>query len=718
MQITLGSSPWLLAGALVVAAGLSYYTYRRTVPALAPKWRLLLGSLRFLSLSLVVFLLLKPVLQQVSETTQPPRLAVLIDNSKSLPVVTSDADSAAPESARSALESILPAVSSLPNDGTPQRFFFDRDLRSLPSASLDSLAFDGTRTNIAAALEQVPAEMSEENLKGVVLLSDGQYNVGASPLRVAERYPVPIHTVTVGDTSRQQDLRVRRLETNDVGYTDSEVPVRATLQAEQIDAQSVQVALRAGDSLVAETDVRLPGGTAEVPVDLSFRPQQAGLTPLTVEVSSVPGEATTRNNERTTSLRVRDRKRQVLVLGGAPSPSLTAVRRVLEQEADTRLTARIAREDGSYYGGSLPDTLSRYDAIVTVGFPSAPAPSEDVNRVGETLRDGTPGLFFLDRQADLGAWEDAFAPVLPARPSRSQLRTTSRSVRLAEDAATHSIFQFDAAPDLLEDLPPLQVPTTAWAPTSDAEVLATASSDGEDLPVLALRSRAGHRTALFLGTGTHRWATLPPSLSAADSLWPGIVSNMLRWTTTDPDEQQVQVRPVSPQFEGDAPVRFTGRVYDESRSPIDTAAVEVTVTDSTGTESTHVMEPGGNGRYDLDIGSLPEGTYDYRAVGRRAGSVVGRDQGTFSVGALQIEYQAPRADPVLMRQIARRSGGRTYDSSSLSSFADDLADSAAFDDEVVTRSTEADLWRQWPLLAFLLVLLATEWTLRKRLGLR
>ncbi|MFP4227638.1 MAG: hypothetical protein ACLFTE_02295 [Salinivenus sp.] len=718
MHITFGYSPWLLTAAVVVAAGLSYWTYRRTVPALAPTWRVLLGSLRFLSLLLVVLLLLEPVVQQVSESTRPPRLAVLMDHSESLQVVTSDPDSASPAAARSALQSIVPAVTDLPEDGDAQRFLFDRTLQASPSESLDSLSFDGTRTNISAALEQVPAELADENLKGVVLISDGQHNVGETPLRVAERYPVPIHTVTVGDTAQQQDLRIRRLATNDVGYTNSEVPVRAVLQTEEIDEQSVQVRLQAGDSVVAETDVRLPGGTAEVPVEFGFRPQQPGLTSLTAEVSSVPGEATTRNNVRSTSLRVLDRKRQVLLLGAAPSPSFAAVRRVLEQDADAQLTARVSRQDGSYYGGSLPDTLSRYDAIVSVGFPGASAESADVDRVAETLRDGTPGLFFLDRQADPATWEEAFAPVLPARPPGSSLRTTDRSVTLTEDAGGHSVFQFDGSPDLISDLPPLQVPTSAWAPTSDAEVLATTSSDGEAAPLLVLRSRAGQRSALFLGTGTHQWATLSPSLSAADSLWPGLVSNLVRWTTTDPDKQQVQIRPTSPQFEGDEPVEFTGQVFDDSQSPIDTATVEVTITDSTGTESTHVMEPAGDGRYALDVGSLPEGAYEYRAVARQAESDLGRDQGEFSVGARQVEYQATRADPALMKQIARRSGGQSYDAESISAFAEDLAGSSDFTGEVVTRSTEAELWRQWPLLAVLLVLLATEWTLRKRLGLR
>jgi hypothetical protein len=718
MDLSLEYSPWLLLGALVVAAGLSYWTYRKTLPSLALGWRLGLGSLRFLSLALLLFLLLQPVLRQLNESTEPPVLAVLVDHSESLQVVTRDNDSASAATAREALRPVLSSATDDLTVGSASAFAFDQDLRA--AGPLDSLAFDGARTNIGAALEQVPAELQDANLQGVLLISDGQYTTGQSPLRVADRYPVPIHTVTVGDTARQRDLQVRRVVTNDIGYTDSEVPVRALLQAEEIAEQPVRVTLRSGDSLVAETEVRLPGGTAEVPVDLSFRPQTPGLTQLSVEAAPVPNEATTRNNVRSTSLRVLDQKRQVLLLGAAPSPTFTAVRRVLAEDANTRLTARIPRRDGSFYGGPLPDTLDRYDAFVVAGFPSDPVPAAATQRVADVLtEDGLPTLFFLDRQTDLTAWTDAFGSLLPARPSSESLDLTPGTARLGEAARSHPVFETDASLDLFAELPPLHVPGTAWSPAPDAEVLATARADAgpDEAPLLILRERAGQRTSLFLGTGTERWATLPPSLASADPLWPALVSNVLRWAAAQDQDQPVQVRPVASQFDGAEPVELTGQVYDESMAPVASATVDVTVTDSTGSEYSYVMDPAGDGRYDLDVGTLPEGPYDYRAVARRSGTVLGRDQGEFSVGALRVEYQASRADPVLMRQIAARAGGRAYDPATLSSLASDLAASSSFAAETVTNPTETELWRQWPFLALVLLLLATEWTLRKRLGL-
>jgi hypothetical protein len=129
------------------------------------------------------------------------------------------------------------------------------------------------------------------------------------------------------------------------------------------------------------------------------------------------------------------------------------------------------------------------------------------------------------------------------------------------------------------------------------------------------------------------------------------------------------------------------------------------------------MEPLGNGRYTLDVGSLPEGTYRYSATATLDDTSIGTDNGSFSVEALRLEYQQTRADPVLMRRIAARSGGNAYTAETASALPADLGADSSFAPTVSTNTREAELWRTSLFLAIILVLLAAEWTLRKRFGL-
>ena len=719
MAFSLGYSPWLLGLSLLLAGALTYWSYRTTTPPLSTGWRALLGGLRFASLALICFLLLEPVVTSLQETEEPPVLAVLVDDSRSMQVVSGTAADTSVAGVRDRLQSVLgPLRDDLP--GTARIFRFDASLRELSGSPLDSLTFDGARTDIGAALQAVSETMQGENLRGIALVSDGQYNSGQNPARVADRAGLPVHTITVGDTARQRDLQIRDVVTNDLSYVDTEVPVRVTLGATDLGGASTTLSLRRDGTVLDTAQVALSAGPTERTVDLQFRPETPGLTQLTVQAAPVEGEATTQNNARTVSLRVLDRKRQALLLGAAPSPNFTALRRVLERDANTTVTTRVPKMDGSFYEGPLPDTLGRYDVFVVAGFPSSVVPEAAVQAVAAQLDEGMPALFVLDRQTDLSAWQSFFGDALPAAPASTPLRLTEASFDPVEGERAHPVFQIDDADvGLFRRLPPISVPTTAWRPTPDARVLGAAARPALDRsdPVLVVRRRAGRRTAALLATGTWRWATLSADLAAADPLWPGLASNLLRWVTTQSDDRQVQVQPVTATFEGDQAVEFTGEVYDESMTPVSDAGVSVVITDSTGTEYPHTMDPLGNGRYTLSVGSLPEGRYRYEATAQREGAPIGRDQGDFSVGALRLEYQQTRANPVLMRRLAARSGGTAYTSETAGRLAADLQATDSFTASVSTQSSEAELWRTSIFLAVILSLLAAEWTLRKRFGL-
>ena len=139
MSFSFGYSPWLLLASVLIAGGLTYWTYRSTIPALSAGWKWGLGTLRFLALTLLCFLLLEPVVRHVERIEQPPVLAVLIDDSQSLRVTTrspaasgpGDADTtyAAPRRAvREALQALDTGAASV------RPFLFGRQTRTFPNA--------------------------------------------------------------------------------------------------------------------------------------------------------------------------------------------------------------------------------------------------------------------------------------------------------------------------------------------------------------------------------------------------------------------------------------------------------------------------------------------------------------------------------------------------------------------------------------------------------
>ncbi len=726
MTLSLGHSPWLLALCAVVAAALAVWAYRRTVPPLGMGRRALLGGLRFAALLLVLLLLFEPIARHVACEARPPVLAVLVDDSRSLQVT---GDSAAlPETLRRALRHVQAANP----DGAVRLFAFDQHVHALPGASADaaadSLSRAGARTDISAALAHVQSEMTGANLRGVVLVSDGQYTTGRNPLYLAERSPVPIHTVVVGDTTRRRDVLIERVATNQLAYAGAEQPVRVQIRSEGFGGERVRLRLlRDGAPLDAAT-VELAEGIAIA--DLRYTPEEAGLHRLTLRLDTLGGEATPRNNVATATVRVLESERQILLLGAAPRPDLASIRQLLEGPDDFAVTVRTPRPDGTYYEGPLPDSLRAFDALVLAGFPGPAAPEADRQAVAEAVAEDVPAFFLLSRQTDLGALRASLEGALPAWPEAARAGFVEAAFVPTPEAARHVAFDFgetaegDAAgvdpaeAEAWAALPPLAVSQSRWQTSPDARVLAAPQIRGVafDDPLLVVRRRGGQRTAALLGAGTWRWANLPPGLEASAGRWPRLFDRLIQWLTAAEDDRPVRVEPARTTFAGGEPVAFTGQVYDESLQPVTGASVQLEVVGPEGARYPHVMEAAGGGQYTATVGALPEGTYRYVARPTARGDTLGADRGTFAVGRLQVEYRHTRADAALMRQIAARSGGLALPADSARQLAARLAASGTLRPAVVERTEEARLWHQPLLLIIALLLLAAEWVLRKRSG--
>lgn len=716
MSFSFGLNPWLFLLCAVVAGALSYWLYRRTTPQLSTGKRAVLGLLRFVALTLILFLLFEPVLRLIEREEKQPILAVLVDNSQSL-LMTSGADtSAAP--VRERIRTLFSQIPAAVRDADIRMYSFDSDLQSR-DLELDSLVFDGSRTNIARALEQLRERLGEDNLRGAILLSDGQYNTGRNPLYVAERYPVPIYTAVLGDTTRHRDVQVRRVTTNEIAYVGTELPIQVALRAEGYGGYPVTVSLLENGASLDSRRVELPSGASEITVDLTVTPETEGLHRYTVAVSRLDGEATYRNNAESATVRVLSSKRQVLLIAAAPSPDVASVRQLLQEDPTFEVETYVQKSRGTFYEGPLPASFDEFAVIVLVGYPGRGAAPEDMRRIASAAEAGRPVFYIFDRSGHIQFVDEQFDDVLPVVPERIRSGFVEASFAVAPGEMTHPILRIpEASPEMWLRLPPLVYSQTRWRASPDADVLARTQVRGVDLddPLFVIRRRAQNRSAALLGAGTWRWRNVSEDLSALSHLWPALFSNTLEWLSAREEDQPVRVDPVRDLFGGGETVEFTGQVYDESLNPVSDATVEVSVTSPDGTDYPYVMEPIGNGRYTLDAGTFPEGTYSFEAQAQRDERVIGSDRGAFAVGALTLEFKETRANAALMRQIAQRSGGSLLEPDQMETFTSGLSASGAFAPVIVESEEEIELRRRYIFLAIVIGLLTLEWFMRKRSG--
>jgi hypothetical protein len=120
----------------------------------------------------------------------------------------------------------------------------------------------------------------------------------------------------------------------------------------------------------------------------------------------------------------------------------------------------------------------------------------------------------------------------------------------------------------------------------------------------------------------------------------------------------------------------------------------------------------GNGLYEGEFNPWSDGDFTYEGVAVLQNDTLGKDDGSFSVEAFNIEWVDPRARFDVMAQIAERSGGIAVTAANSSALFDKLN----FKARTSESHSEIPLWNRPLILWIIIALLAAEWLLRKRSG--
>ena len=205
MQLLLDYPWYYLLFCLLAGAVYSFVLYRKGPKQQdnTPKsWRLPLALLRFVTVALIAFLLLAPLVKRHVKTHEKPIVVLAQDVS----------------------ESVQPVDHRLWDFDSPQ-FDIVRD------------SFGDKTTDIATALQNIADRYAGRNLGAVVLATDGIYNQGANPTVAATSLAVPVYTVALGDTTHHPDANITHLRYNHVAYLGNQFPLEVTIRAHRLKGQ-------------------------------------------------------------------------------------------------------------------------------------------------------------------------------------------------------------------------------------------------------------------------------------------------------------------------------------------------------------------------------------------------------------------------------------------------------------------------------------------------
>lgn len=708
----------LNAGVLIVAIPaavlIAAWSYRYSIPPISRTLKTFLVVLRSLALLFIFLLLGEPLLSLLMHSMEEPIVAVLIDNSKSMSIQDRRGDR------KQILADLLesPPVKELHSIGVPQYVLFDLSSKPLAAYSRDSLTATGDGTDIGSALQRLKEFSATKNLQAAVLLSDGEFTVGANPLYEAEQLALPVFAVGIGDSSEQKDLLVSRVLTNDITYVGNRVPVNVTLKSSGYNEERTEVTLRQGGAVLDQKTVTLQPGTREYAVSLSFIPAREGVQKFTVDVSRLPGELTAQNNTITFFTKVLKSKMKVLLVAGSPNQDVAFIRRALAGDQNVELKSLIEQKSGDFYGGPLNDReISDADCMVLIDYPNATTSRSSLSLVQQAVDGSKPFLFVLSRTIDFDKLHslEAALPFVIGETTTNEYQTF---IAIPDPQRGNSILRLTKGSiDGWSKLAPAFRIQSVFRAKPESEILGTVRIQSVSTadPFFVTRNVNHKKSFAVLGYGLWRWKMYSEPGSGTENLLDEFLSNTVRWLTTREDDRRFKVQPVKSAFGGQEPIEFTGQVYDQNYQPIDNTTIQVTI--SHGKETTEItLNPLGNGQYDGVVDHLNEGDYSFTAKEIQNGKQVADDKGTFSVGGLNIEFLNTRMNKVLLQQIAARTGGKYYDTDVLGTLPRDISALPNFKSHELTNQREFDLWNSQWALTLIIVLLAMEWFIRKRNG--
>ncbi len=288
-----------------------------------------MAGLRFVLVTLLCFLLMGPLLNQVTFFEEKPVIVIAVDNSASMPA-TYEVDEF------ESLKTQLAEVSEEIIDAG-----YEVKVKSLQDyvASVDEINYDQNATNLESLLKGISSDYEQQNLAGVVLASDGIHNYGISPQFTQLNFPVV--AIGLGDTIPAKDLSIKSLNYNKIVYEGNRFPLVVEVFNNGFVNESVKVQVLKKGTVIEEKSFSPKGDEQINSLEFILNAETKGIETYQVQILPLEGENSTLNNTQQAFLEIVDSKQKILIAARAPHPDINALRNVLDQNEGTEVQVYI-----------------------------------------------------------------------------------------------------------------------------------------------------------------------------------------------------------------------------------------------------------------------------------------------------------------------------------------------------------------------------------------
>jgi len=652
---------------------------------------LTLRILRYLSFFLIAFLLLSPFIKIIKKSIQDPLIIVAWDNSESL-VLTADSLEVKENTGR--LREQL--IQSLEGSFSVVEYSFGQE-----SGILRELNFKDKSSDYSQLLTAVINNHYNENIGALIVAGDGTYNRGKNPVNMLQDITFPVYTIGLGDTTEMADALIQDIRVNRTSFTGNSFPVEIDTRFIKLKDQSLRLVIEHENEIVAETVTDPSNNDYFSTVQFIVEAGPPGLKHYTAKIEVAGNEVNRLNNRAEFVVNVLENKQKIIILSDGSHPDIGAIKNTLEQQQSFEVS--LFTED------PYPADLNEYNLVILYQLPTTGISLADIT--GGQDRDRVPLLFIVGSKT--------FIPQLNALSTGIEIETLAGSQEEAQASLNPLFATFELSEnltDILPLLPPLQVPFANYNPDHGFDIFLYQKINNIQTtkPLIATGFFNGRKTGFIFGEGIWRWRLYDYYLNNTHSEFNELIYKLVQFLALRENEDNFMVSYKSV-YDETEDVILTAEVYNDAFEKITHAEVIITIKNDQGDELNFTFDAGA-GYYILNAGNLPVGNYSFNAE-----VVIGNDMytetGKFTVTAVNIEKMTNRANHRMLYQLAGKSGGEFILPGETDRLAQKLKDDNKLQPLTYTREYAEELLNiRWLFFVFL-VMLDSEWFLRKYWGL-
>ena len=551
----LGSKWWFLPVA-ALAVAVAFVFYRAITGEKRSPWLIVL---RAVTLAVLLFMFLRPVLNISTVLPQDSYLAVVIDNSESMTIKDDGKTSRSEQLQKQLAETSL--IKRLSEKFKVRIYRFDKEAERIES--LEKLNFSGKSTRIESVTELLHEELGTVPLSGVVLITDGADNGSqkfSESLARLESRKIPFYAVGVGSDQITKDAEILKVSAPREMLKESTAVVSVSFRSHGFKGKKGTLKVREnGGALVASPTVTFAadGEIAEQSVDLPVKNEGNRVFTFSIDV---PEDRIAENNALDALITVRNDHPKILYIEGEPRWEFKFLKRAIEDDKNLQLVTMLRESQNKWMTSGVDDD----DKKLADGFPKK---KEDLYPYKGLIIGSLEAPFFSQVQQDMivdfvnnrgggflmlggknsfsgGNYQtSSIADILPVDLTSDKLNVfQTLKVMLTDIGKTNTLTKLAPEPaantKAWADLPSLGDFNKSLAAKAGAVVLATGKAESGENPILLAYQRYGRgRSMAFMsGTSWHWQMEMDHTDLTHEMFW----KQVLRWmVNASPDPVMV-----------------------------------------------------------------------------------------------------------------------------------------------------------------------------------